>query len=133
MMRYWGVDFIRCVECKYHPLQLVVLESEEQDVDVTGLEFPICRNYCAYLNKPVVKGEQYPCDRCLRVGIKTGVLYCPNCGRWYPIKNGIVYLLPDKKRKAESDLKFLEAYRDKLPSHVVYEGKPFNLSKTHGG
>ncbi|WP_440059843.1 Trm112 family protein [Thermogladius sp. 4427co] len=129
MMRHWGLDFIRCVECKHYPLQFIVLEQEEQDVDTTGLEFPVCKNYCAFLGKPIIKGEKYPCEKCLRIGIKTGVLYCPNCGRWYPIKNGIVYLLPDKRRKPESDIRFLEAYKDRLPEKIVYEGKPFSLSK----
>jgi uncharacterized protein YbaR (Trm112 family) len=128
-MRYWGMDFIRCPHCKNYPLKLIPLETVEEDVDTSGLEFPLCRNYCAYLDKPIRKGEKYPCDKCLRIGIKTGVIYCPKCGRWYPIRNGIVYLLRDNKRRKESDLEFLKKWKDKLPKEIVYKGKPYNLSE----
>ena len=128
-MRYWGIDFIRCPHCKNFPLKIIPLEVVEEDVDTSGLEFPLCRNYCAYQDTSIKPGEQYPCDRCLRVGIKTGVLYCENCKRWYPIKNGIVYLLKDNKRKEKSDKEFLSKWKDKLPEYIVYEGKPYSLSQ----
>ncbi len=128
-MRYWGIDFIRCPHCKNFPLKIIPLEVVEEDVDTSGLEFPLCRNYCAYLGKIIKPGEQYPCDKCLRIGIKTGVLYCENCKRWYPIKNGIVYLLKDNKRKEKSDKEFLAIWKEELPEYIVYEGKPYNLSQ----
>ncbi len=128
-MRYWGIDFIRCPHCKNFPLKIIPLEVVEENVDTSGLELPLCRNYCAYLGKTIKPGEQYPCDKCLRIGIKTGVLYCENCRRWYPIRNGIVYLLKDNKRKEKSDKEFLAKWKDKLPEYIVYEGKPYNLSQ----
>ncbi|MEZ0393543.1 MAG: Trm112 family protein [Desulfurococcaceae archaeon] len=127
-MRYWALDLLRCLNCKSFPLEIVVLESEEEEVDTTNLRFPLCKNYCGYLKKPIVSGASYPCEKCLRVNVKTAVLYCPKCNYWYPVRNGIVYMLPDKRRRAESDLEFLAKYRDRLPPEVVERGKPFNLA-----
>ncbi|WP_448577722.1 Trm112 family protein [Thermosphaera sp.] len=129
MMRYWGIDFIRCVHCKHHPLEIIVLESEVQNIDTSNMDFPLCKTYCAYLKKEVKPSEQYPCGECLKTGIKTAVLYCPNCNRWYPVKEGIVYLLTDNRRKPESDKKFLQTFRDKLPAAIVEKGLPYNLSE----
>lgn len=128
-MRYWGLDFIRCLHCKNYPLKLIPLETVEEDVDTTGLELPLCRNYCAYLDKSIKQGEEYPCEKCLRIGIRTGVLYCSKCNRWYPVKNGIVYLLRDNKRRKESEIEFLKKWKEKLPKEIVYNGLPYNLSE----
>lgn len=128
MMRYWGIDFIRCVHCKHYPLKIIVIDKEVQNVDTSSLDFPLCKSYCAYLQKEVKPSEEYPCNECVKIGIKTGVLFCPNCNRWYPIKEGIVYLLTDNRRKAETDKSFLQTYRDKLPPDIVERGKPYNLS-----
>jgi len=58
---------------------------------------------------------------------KTGVLYCPNCKHWYPIKNGIAVILVDNKRKLNKDLEFLKTYRDRIPEYILKEGQPVNL------
>jgi len=61
--------------------------------------------------------------------VKTGVLYCPTCQRWYPIKDEIPVLLPDDLRKKDEDLKFLMQIKDKIPEKIWSQGKPFNLSE----
>ncbi len=129
MMRYWALDFIQCIHCKNHPLKLIPIEIVEQNVDTSNMEFPLCKNYCGYLGEKIVPGKQYPCQECLRKGIKTGLLYCEKCKRWYPIKNGILYMLKDNKRREKSDREFLEKYRDKIPEEILMEGKPFNLAQ----
>ena len=127
-MRYWGLDYLRCLYCKNFPLEIVILDSREEDVDTSGLEFPLCKNYCAYLKEEVKPGKQYPCEKCLRVAINEAVLYCPKCKRWYPVRNGIVYMLRDGKRREESDKEFLRKWRDKLPEEILREGKPYNIA-----
>lgn len=129
MMRYWALDFLQCIHCKNYPLKLIPIEVEERSVDTTGMEFPLCKNYCGYLGEKIVLGKNYPCDKCLRIGIKTGILYCDKCGRWYPIRNGILYMLKDSKRREESDKEFLRRYKDKIPDEILRNGKPFNLSE----
>ena len=56
-----------------------------------------------------------------------GLIVCPKCLRWYPIREEIPELLPDELRKQNEDLPFLKKWKDKVPSQIVAEGKPFNL------
>lgn len=127
MMRYWGLDILRCVNCKSFPLEMYVIEQEKQDIDTSNMTKPLCREYCGYLKTPVKSGLEYPCDDCLKTGIKTAVLYCSSCRHWYPVRNGIVVMLTDNKRKLEKDIEFLKTYKDKIPEFILREGKPVNL------
>ncbi len=128
MMRYWALDFLQCIHCKNYPLKLIPIETEERSIDTRGMEFPLCKNYCGYLKEKIKPGKQYPCDKCLRIGIKTGIVYCDKCKRWYPIRNGILYMLKDNKRREASDKEFLKRYKDKIPEEILKNGKPYNLA-----
>jgi len=69
MMRYWALDLIRCLGCKHYPLEMIIFEKEyQEDIDVSNLEKPLCKNYCAYKRQPVKTGVEYPCEECLRTG-----------------------------------------------------------------
>ena len=56
-----------------------------------------------------------------------GLIVCPLCNRWYPIREEIPEMLPDELRKATEDLPFLKKWKEKVPRKVVTEGRPFNL------
>lgn len=127
MMRYWGLDVIKCVHCKSFPLEIFVIEDERQEFDTSNLEIPFCKVYCGYLRENIQQGKSYPCSECVKTGIKTAVLYCKNCKHWYPVRNGIVVMLTDNKRKRDKDLEFLRAHRDKIPEQILNEGEPVNL------
>ncbi|MET1159956.1 MAG: Trm112 family protein [Thermoprotei archaeon] len=127
-MRYWGLDYLRCIYCKAFPLKLIPLETTKEEVDVSGLELPLCKNYCGYLNEHIKPSKEYPCKECLSIGVKTGVLYCEKCKHWYPIRDGIVHILRDSKRREGEDKEFLRKWRDKLPREVLIEGKPYNIA-----
>ncbi|MBM1154755.1 Trm112 family protein, partial [archaeon] len=58
--------------------------------------------------------------------ITTGVLYCKQCGRWYPIIDEIPHILPDDLRERDKDLDFLKKWKNELPSKIVTEGKPYS-------
>jgi len=60
--------------------------------------------------------------------IVEGLIVCPQCLRWYPIRDEIPEMLPDELRKEKEDLPFLQKWKDKTPEKVLSEGKPFNLS-----
>jgi uncharacterized protein len=60
--------------------------------------------------------------------IVEGLIVCPKCHRWYPIRDEIPEMLPDELRKADGDLPFLKKWKDKAPQNIVSEGKPFNLN-----
>jgi uncharacterized protein YbaR (Trm112 family) len=59
--------------------------------------------------------------------IVEGLIVCPKCLRWYPIRDEIPEMLPDELRKADDDLPFLKKWKEKAPPQIVSEGKPFNL------
>jgi uncharacterized protein YbaR (Trm112 family) len=58
-----------------------------------------------------------------------GVIICPKCLRWYPIRDEIPEMLPDKLRKEAEDLPFLKKWKANVPEKVVFEGKPFRLKR----
>jgi uncharacterized protein YbaR (Trm112 family) len=59
--------------------------------------------------------------------IVEGIIVCPRCLRWYPIRDEIPEMLPDELRKETDDLPFLKKWKIKAPPKIVSEGKPFNL------
>ncbi|HII85391.1 TPA: Trm112 family protein [Candidatus Bathyarchaeota archaeon] len=61
--------------------------------------------------------------------IVEGVIVCPKCLRWYPIRDEIPEMLPDELRKENEDMPFLKKWANKFPAKVVAEGKPFNLKR----
>jgi len=61
--------------------------------------------------------------------IVEGVIICPKCMRWYPIKDEIPEMLPDELRESRDDVPFMKKWKDKFPAKIVTEGKPFNLRK----
>ncbi len=59
-----------------------------------------------------------------------GLLYCPECGRWYPIGSAvesIPELMPDELREREKDTEWLGKWRSLAPEGAVKRGKPFSL------
>jgi uncharacterized protein YbaR (Trm112 family) len=59
--------------------------------------------------------------------IVEGLIVCPKCLRWYPIRDEIPEMLPDELRKESEDLPFLKKWKEKIPEKILQEGKPFNL------
>lgn len=61
--------------------------------------------------------------------ITEGIIICPKCLRWYPIRDEIPEMLPDELRKEAEDLPFLKKWKVRIPEKVVFEGKPFRLKQ----
>ena len=59
--------------------------------------------------------------------ITEGLIVCPKCFRWYPIREEIPEMLPDELRKETEDLQFLKKWKAKIPEKILSEGKPFSL------
>jgi uncharacterized protein YbaR (Trm112 family) len=131
--------------CKHFPLELYVIEEREypeREQQVKELleryKPPLCEIYCYAAKTPVGEdvakvGSSAPCSKCLMTEVVTGAMYCPSCGRWYPIIDEIPRMLPDNLRKRKEDLSFLSRYKDRLPRKIAYEGKPWNLSTAGEG
>lgn len=65
--------------------------------------------------------------------IVEGLIVCPKCLRWYPIRDEIPEMLPDELRKEKEDLPFLKKWKEKVPGKILSEGRPFNLGKSSVG
>jgi uncharacterized protein YbaR (Trm112 family) len=61
--------------------------------------------------------------------IVEGVIICPKCLRWYPIREEIPEMLPDELRNKNSELPFMRKWKQKFPKKILNEGKPFNIGK----
>ena len=62
--------------------------------------------------------------------IAEGVILCPKCSRWYPIRDEIPEMLPDELRNEKDELPFMKKWRQKFPNKIITEGKPFNIGKS---
>jgi len=117
-MRYYFLELLACPVCKHHPLILHPIEVEEKPIDDETLKRIRCRNYCGYLGKPANEVSIEVCRECSKKYIKTGVLICENCGRWYPILDGIPRMLDDKYRRRMDDLRFIRNYYHMIPDNI---------------
>ncbi|MHA2007744.1 MAG: Trm112 family protein [Promethearchaeota archaeon] len=62
------------------------------------------------------------------VEIETGLLYCKNCNRWYPIIETIPQMLPDEYRYKEKEIEFLQNHKNLLDEEFLNQDlKPFNV------
>ena len=108
--------------------------SERELEGVRAPEGFRCELYCG-LHRAFLKelGQEPDCLSCFAREVVEGVLYCPGCGRWYPIIDEIPRLLPDHIREAKmrkEELAFLRKHADELPDKITREGKPYNLGES---
>ena len=61
--------------------------------------------------------------------ITSGVIVCPKCNRWYPIRDEIPEMLPDELRDEKDELPFMKKWKEKFPKEILLSGNPFNLGK----
>jgi uncharacterized protein YbaR (Trm112 family) len=94
-------------------------------------ELIIKRKLMEILACPIDK--HYPLDLLVfeeKKEIVEGLIICPKCFRWYPIRDEIPEMLPDEMRSEKEDLPFLKKWKSKTPERILQEGKPFNLGKS---
>lgn len=60
--------------------------------------------------------------------IKTGILFCNSCNRWYPIVDGIHILLPDNYRDEKDDKEFLIKHKSDLNDVDINYEKVFYIN-----
>lgn len=66
----------------------------------------------------------------LDIDIESGILFCSNCKRWYPIIETIPQMLPDKYRNKKQEIEFLKTNKDLLDEKFFDQDlKPFNILK----
>lgn len=113
-MRYYFLELLACPICKHNPLILYTVEERESN-EAPEVSSVKCKEYCGYLRKNAQEVPPDICNKCVKKEVIYGVLICPKCGRWYPIVDGIPYMLPDKYRDRKIDSKFIERYFDRIP------------------
>ena len=60
--------------------------------------------------------------------IESGLFFCEECHRWFPIVGTIPQMLPDEYRDKAQDLNFLKNHKNLLdPQFLQQNLKPFNL------
>ena len=80
------------------------------------LACPICKHHPLELKVFEEKAE-----------IVSGVLFCKNCCRWYPIIDEIPHMLPDELRSKDEEVSFLSKWRRRMPQKILRQGRPFTL------
>jgi uncharacterized protein YbaR (Trm112 family) len=64
----------------------------------------------------------------LNIEIESGLLFCEECKRWYPIIETIPQMLPDEYRDKEKDLQFLKNNKNLLIDKLIeLPLKPYDL------
>ena len=61
--------------------------------------------------------------------IVEGIITCPKCSRWYPIREEIPEMLPDELREEKDERPFLRKWKAKIPEKILSNGRPFSLKK----
>ena len=62
------------------------------------------------------------------IEIETGILFCPECKRWYPIIDTIPQMLPDEYRDEQAEIEFLKTNKNLLHKEFFQQDlKPFNI------
>lgn len=129
-MKYRLMDLLACPMCRHFPLELHIISKKEYPSRKLPSEPPLCELYCAYQNKYIKElSSRPPCEECIKWEVEEGAIYCPSCGRWYPIIDSIPHMLPDyiREKEKQDELDFLERNKDRLPEKIVYKGKPHSL------
>ncbi|MEM2006632.1 MAG: Trm112 family protein [Sulfolobales archaeon] len=123
-MRYVLLNLLACPMCKSFPLKLLVFEEGVIDKKLS-VKTPFCDLYCglksSYLKD--LKVEELNCSECVKHDVLWGILHCSNCGRWYPVIDGIPFMYPDdlraKPRIKSKEEQFISRYADKIPLEIT--------------
>lgn len=62
-----------------------------------------------------VSSRSHPVSRVHEFRIWSGLLVAAESGRWFPVRDGLAYLLPDSQRDWDADLTFFNRWRWRLP------------------
>ncbi|MGQ4834076.1 MAG: Trm112 family protein [Candidatus Asgardarchaeia archaeon] len=114
-MKLDALEFLRCPACKSE-LGIIIFECEDEEENL--------------ISKILTYNQINATEYYKEIEIKSGMLLCSHCKRWYPIGSSIEgipeLLYPDNIREEWRDKKFIIRWMKKIPEEVVRE---YNLKK----
>ncbi|MCX8195716.1 MAG: hypothetical protein N3F67_01330 [Acidilobaceae archaeon] len=117
-MRYYFFELLACPVCKNSTLLLRSIVEERREVRVE-VERVKCKRFCSLYGKPAQEVPLSECSSCVHREVVEGVIVCSNCGRWYPILEGIPVMLVDKYRNPREDEAFVRRNIEKIPQELL--------------
>jgi len=132
-MRWRLGDILACPECGYSPLRVHALNTISSPPGKNAYIHP-CGFYCARLDRVISESmelQEFPCGRCQQEEIEEGIIFCPQCHRWFAILGGIPHLVRDGLRIVEKEQELLNKYKDIIPGDIRENGLPVNLYQSH--
>ena len=127
-MRYRLLDLLVCPHCN-GSLKLTLFSTAKNNYKIKTRK-TFCRNRCYFENKKIRKGIKTSCSACFNTEIVDALLTC-DCGRWYPVIDGIPRMLTDSLKDDSIALyhnDFISKYKTKIPKKLIKETK--DSSKT---
>ncbi|OGL45633.1 MAG: hypothetical protein A2161_02930 [Candidatus Schekmanbacteria bacterium RBG_13_48_7] len=92
-------DFLQCPFCANSIMELFPIEQKKERTDIKQSGYVI-----------------------------SGVIYCMKCFRWFPIREGILSMMPDTLRDIK-EIEFLKKYHERLPEKILFHSKPFSIDQ----
>ena len=124
------LDILACPMDKNYPLDLIELQVKEfendnlRERDFLNDDKTSKKNNLVINQENDIRGEGTK-DKIII--IIEGILYCKKCLRFYPIIDEIPIMLPDELREKETDLEFLNKWKNNIPQKILNNANPWHL------
>ncbi len=124
------LDILACPMDKNYPLDLIELQVKEfendnlRERDFLNDDKTSKKNNLVINHENDIRGERTK-DKIII--IIEGILYCKKCLRFYPIIDEIPIMLPDELREKETDLEFLNKWKNNIPQKILNNANPWHL------
>ena len=124
------LDILACPMDKNYPLDLIELQVKEfendnlRERDFLNDDKTSKKNNLVINQEDDIRGERTK-DKIII--IIEGILYCKKCSRFYPIIDEIPIMLPDELREKETDLEFLNKWKNNIPQKILNNANPWHL------
>jgi uncharacterized protein len=124
------LDILACPMDKNYPLDLIELQVKEfendnlRESDFLNDDKTSKKNNLVINQENDIRGERTK-DKIII--IIEGILYCKKCSRFYPIIDEIPIMLPDELREKETDLEFLNKWKNNIPQTILNNANPWHL------
>ena len=128
-------ELLICPSC-LSMLDLTVLDRERVKYPNLRIQETRCRKWCSYPSDKLVKlkanDAPRPCMDCYGDEITRGALHCRECGRHYPIADGIPRFLPDSQEIYKDILREYEKVKNQAVKTSAEEHDLKEFQRLHG-